>query len=93
MISRGGHFEGALHGVLAADLFEVHFVGAVGIEKCFAIQTERRNHQGAFQKVPCFFEAADGKYLDALDHGGFGGIFLRHKQTGAAALFGLQGDG
>ena len=91
--SGAGDFDGALGGLLAADVFEIdqEFLGFV--QQGVAIGFQRDDAVARVYEVDYIEQGADGVDVDSADHGGFAGVGFGDDQLGDLAGAGFEGDG
>ena len=91
--SGAGDFDGALGGLLAADVFEVDEEFLRFFQQRVAIGFQRDDAVAGVDEVDHIEQRADGVDVDSADHGGFAGVGLGDDQLGNLAGAGFEGDG
>src|SRR5579863_4912297 len=93
MASGAGDFDGALGGLLSADVFEVDEELLRFAEQGFVIGFDGDDAVAGVDEVDHVEQGADGVDFDASDHGGFLGVGFGNDHAGDFASPGFEGDG
>ena len=80
MAPGAGDFDGALGGLLAANVFEVDEEFLRFFQQRVAIGFQRDDAVAGVYEVDYVEERADGVDIDSADHGGFAGVSFGHDE-------------
>ena len=93
MATGGGDFERAFHGLLTFDFGEIRLVLVRLIKECVEVDFCGREANLSYKKADGFAEVLNRNDIESRDHGGFGGVVLRHEDAELALGFRAQRDG
>ena len=93
MATSAGDFDGALRGLLSANVFEVDEKLLRFLQKPIAIGFQRGNTVARIHKVNYVEQRFHGINIDSANHGGLASVGLRNDQARDFFQASFEGDG